>query len=51
LLDDARAWWASFTANRLANQVQWAEFHEAFRTHHIPAGIMKGKHMEFMDLQ
>jgi hypothetical protein len=51
LLGDARAWWASFTANRLSNQVQWAEFREAFCAQHIPTGIMKGKHMEFMDLQ
>jgi hypothetical protein len=51
LLGDARAWWASFTANRPANQVQWAEFREAFHAQHILAGIMKGKHREFMDLQ
>jgi hypothetical protein len=51
LLGDARAWWASFTANRPVNQVQWAEFYEAFRAQHIPVGIMKGKHREFMDLQ
>jgi hypothetical protein len=50
LLGDARAWWASFTANRPANQVQWAEFREAFRAQYIPASIMKGKHKEFMDL-
>jgi hypothetical protein len=50
LLGDARAWWASFTTTRPANQVQWAEFHEAFRTQHIPSGIMKSKHREFMDL-
>jgi hypothetical protein len=50
LLGDARAWWSSFTATRPANQVQWAEFREAFRTQHIPAGIMKSKHREFMDL-
>jgi hypothetical protein len=31
--------------------VQWAEFREAFRAQHIPAGIVKGKHREFMDLQ
>jgi hypothetical protein len=31
--------------------VQWAEFHEAFLAQHIPAGIMKSKHREFMDLQ
>jgi hypothetical protein len=31
--------------------VQWAEFWKAFRVHHIPVGIMKSKHREFMDLQ
>jgi hypothetical protein len=31
--------------------VQWAEFCEAFRAQHIPTGIMKSKHREFMDLQ
>jgi hypothetical protein len=31
LLRDARAWWACFTANRPANQVQWAKFNEVFR--------------------
>jgi hypothetical protein len=49
LLGDARAWWASFTATRPANQVQWAEFREAFRAQHILADIMKSKHQEFMD--
>jgi hypothetical protein len=44
LLGDARAWWASFTATRPANQVQWAEFRDAFCAQHIPAGIMKSKH-------
>jgi hypothetical protein len=50
LLGDARAWWAGFTATRPANQVQWAEFCEAFRVQYIPACIMKSKHREFMDL-
>jgi hypothetical protein len=50
LLGDTRAWWASFTATHPANQVQWAEFREAFRAQHIPAGIIKSKHQEFMDL-
>jgi hypothetical protein len=31
LLGDARAWWASFTATHPTNQVQWAEFRDAFR--------------------
>jgi hypothetical protein len=30
LLGDARVWWASFTTTHPANQVQWAEFREAF---------------------
>jgi hypothetical protein len=51
LLGDANAWWASFTTTHLANHVQWTEFREAFRAQHIPAGIMKSKHWEFMDLQ
>jgi hypothetical protein len=51
LLGDARVWWVNFTANRLSNQVQWAEFCETFCVQDIPTGIMKGKHMEFMDLQ
>jgi hypothetical protein len=50
LLGDARAWWTSFTATRPANQVQWAEFREAFRVQHISVGIMKSMHREFMDL-
>jgi hypothetical protein len=49
LLGDARAWWASFTATRPANQVQWAEFREAFLAQHILADIMKSKNREFMD--
>jgi hypothetical protein len=51
LLGDARAWWASFTTTRPANQVQWAEFREAFRAQHILAGIMKSRHRKFVDLQ
>jgi hypothetical protein len=51
LLRDARAWWASFITNRLANQLRRAEFHEAFRVQHIPAGIIKSKYREFLDLQ
>jgi hypothetical protein len=51
LLGDARAWLASFTATRPANQVQWAKFRDAFCAQHIPAGIMKSKHREFMGLQ
>jgi hypothetical protein len=43
LLGDARAWWANFTTARPANQVQWAEFREAFYVQHILACIVKSK--------
>jgi hypothetical protein len=32
-------------------QVSWAEFHDAFRAHYIPAGVMRKKRQEFMDLK
>jgi hypothetical protein len=32
-------------------QVLWGEFHEAFHAHHIPIGVMRRKHQEFMDLK
>jgi hypothetical protein len=51
LLGNARAWWASFTAAHPVNQMQWAEFREAFCAQHIPTGIMKSKHREVMGLQ
>jgi hypothetical protein len=51
-LENARAWWANFTAALHDNhQVQWAEFCEAFRAQHIPTGIMLTKHLEFNDLR
>jgi hypothetical protein len=31
--------------------VPWAEFHDAFRTYYIPAGVMRKKRLEFMDLK
>jgi hypothetical protein len=51
LLGNARAWWASFTATRPANEVQWAEFRDAFCAQNIPTGIIKSKYQEFMHLQ
>jgi hypothetical protein len=52
LCGDASAWWANYIATRLVDyQVPWAEFCIAFRTHYIPAGVMRKKHHEFMDLK
>jgi hypothetical protein len=31
--------------------VSWAEFHDAFRTYYIPAGVIRKKRQEFMDLK
>jgi hypothetical protein len=52
LWGDASAWWATYTATRPVNyQVLWAEFHNAFRAHYIPAGVMRKTRQEFMDLK
>jgi hypothetical protein len=52
LCGDTSAWWANYAATRPADyQVSWTEFRSAFHTHHIPAGMMRKKHQEFMDLK
>jgi hypothetical protein len=44
LWDDASARWANYTATRPVDyQVPWAEFHDAFCAHYIPAGVMRKK--------
>jgi hypothetical protein len=52
LRGDASTWWANYTATRPVDyQVPWAEFHDAFHAYYIPAGMMRKKHQEFMDLK
>jgi hypothetical protein len=52
LQGDASAWWANYTATRPTDyQVSWAEFRNAFRTYYIPAGVMRQKCQEFIDLK
>jgi hypothetical protein len=52
LCGDTSAWWANYAVTRPADyQVSWTEFRSAFHTHHIPAGVMRKKHQEFMDLK
>jgi hypothetical protein len=52
LRGDASAWWTNYTATRPVDyQVSWTEFRDAFRAHYIPAGVMRKKHQEFMDLK
>lgn len=48
----ARTWWD----NRMAmfpagTQFTWAEFKEAFRAHHVPAGVIRRKLTEFLALK
>jgi hypothetical protein len=52
LRGDASAWWANYTATRPADyQLTWAEFRDAFCAYYIPAGMMRKKRQEFMDLK
>jgi hypothetical protein len=52
LRGDTSTWWANYTATRPVDcQVSWAEFRDAFRAHYIPAGMMRKKRQEFMDLK
>jgi hypothetical protein len=52
LRGDASAWWANYTATHPVDyQVPWAEFRDAFRAHYNPAGVMRKKRQEFMDLK
>jgi hypothetical protein len=47
----AADWWDAYTvAHAAADTITWQEFQEAFRTHHIPSGIIKLKQKEFLAL-
>jgi hypothetical protein len=52
LCGDAGIWWVNYTTtNPTDYQVLWAEFCDAFRANYIPAGVMRKKRQEFMDLK
>jgi hypothetical protein len=52
LRGDTSAWWANYTATRPVDyQVSWAEFRDAFHAYYIPAGVIRKKRQEFMDLK
>jgi hypothetical protein len=47
----AGAWWASYTAALpVDHHVPWGEFRTAFHGHHVSAGIICRKLVEFLDL-
>jgi hypothetical protein len=52
LCGDASAWWANYATTHPADyHVSWTEFRSAYRAHYIPAGMMRKKRQEFMDLK
>jgi hypothetical protein len=50
LRGSALDWWESYPA-RDCDVLTWVQFRERFRNHHIPAGVMKMKHKEFLALK
>jgi hypothetical protein len=50
LRGSALDWWESYPA-RDRDALTWVYFREHFRSHHIPAGVMKMKHKEFLALK
>jgi hypothetical protein len=50
LRGSALDWWESYLA-RDRDTLTWVQFRERFRHHHIPAGVMKMKHKEFLALK
>jgi hypothetical protein len=52
LCGNASTWWTNYTATCPADyQVPWTDFRNAFHAHHIPIGVMRRKHQEFMDVK
>jgi hypothetical protein len=50
LRGSALDWWESYPAQD-RDTLTWVQFWERFRHHHIPAGVMKMKHKEFLALK
>jgi hypothetical protein len=48
----AADWWDAYVeANEEPKTINWQEFRNSFRTHHVPFGMMKLKKKEFEDLK
>jgi hypothetical protein len=48
----AGAWWDAYTtAHAMPNAITWQKFTKSFRSHHIPAGLMRLKKKEFLSLK
>jgi hypothetical protein len=45
-------WWDSYVeAPEEPKSINWQEFKNSFRSHHVPLGVMKLKKKEFIDLK
>jgi hypothetical protein len=52
LRGDTSAWWTNYIATHPEDyHVPWAEFCDAFCAHYIPAGVMRKKRQQFMNLK
>jgi hypothetical protein len=48
----ASEWWDAYVnAHEEPESIDWQVFRTAFRTHHIPQGVIKLKKKEFQDLK
>jgi hypothetical protein len=48
----AADWWDAYVeAHEEPESINWPEFRAAFRTHHVPQGVIKLKKKEFQDLK
>jgi hypothetical protein len=45
-------WWDAYVeAHEESESINWQEFKNSFRSHHVPLGMMKLKKREFEDLK
>jgi hypothetical protein len=45
-------WWDGYMeAHEEPESINWSEFRAAFRSHHLPQGVIKLKKKEFQDLK
>jgi alpha-L-arabinofuranosidase len=52
LVGPAFDWWDTYVeAHEELDTISWNEFKMAFRSHHVPQGVIKLKKKEFQDLK
>jgi hypothetical protein len=51
LRGEAVMWWDHFKTMQQGHAVTWDEFKQAFKSHHIPKGLMDRKMRELLDLK